>query len=404
MTENVLNKTQYTVLDLLANALFDAKRPIDAESVDWSTVWYEAYMQAVSLTAFSKIPKSVYDFFDFTKIRKQLNHTLSDSIAISKEHVLLNEVLTKAEIPFMIIKGLASAAYYPDALLRSMGDVDFWVEEKHFNKAERVLLDNGFKIVKKRHVCHFVFEKSGCRYEMHFEPAGIPAGKVGKVIRSCFANAFINAQKVQTDFGELIVPSDFYHGLVILLHTCHHLTGEGIGLRHLCDWAVFVSSFKDDEFIAVFEDKLKQFGLWNFAQLLTLTCEKYLGCPHKAWAGEINSELTDKIIHDIFSSGNFGQKNVDRSHERLLISSRAKGGIDKTSMFKQFIVSLNEIVYNRWPVSRKIKLILPLGWAFYAGRYLLRSFFGKRPKIRIFNIAREAKERKNIYKEFHLFE
>ena len=53
------------------------------------------------------------------------------------------------------------------------------------------------------------------------------------------------------------MPSHFHHGLNLLLHTNQHLLGEGLGLRHLCDWAVFAAGFSDEEFRELFEEKLK---------------------------------------------------------------------------------------------------------------------------------------------------
>ena len=56
-----------------------------------------------------------------------------------------------------------------------------------------------------------------------------------------------------------------------------HMTSESIGLRHLCDWAVFVNSISNNEFVGLFSENLKSFGLWKFAQIMTATSEKYLG-------------------------------------------------------------------------------------------------------------------------------
>lgn len=63
----------------------------------------------------------------------------------------------------------------------------------------------------------------------------------------------------------------------------HHLLGEGIGLRHLCDWAVFADSLKEKEFRSLFETKLKSIGLWKFACILSQVCYKYLHCHNLSW-------------------------------------------------------------------------------------------------------------------------
>lgn len=94
--------------------------------------------------------------------------------------------------------------------------------------------------------------------EMHFNLAGIPEGKPGELVREYSKDIYEKASLCRLNNGEAMLPSPFHHGLIILLHTCHHMTGEGIGLRHLCDWAVFVNSLSDDEFRQLFEDRLKK--------------------------------------------------------------------------------------------------------------------------------------------------
>jgi hypothetical protein len=65
--------------------------------------------------------------------------------------------------------------------------------------------------------------------------------------------------------------------------------------------------------------------------------------------------------------------------------------------------AVNEIVYAHWKIARKIKLLLPLGWLFFGGRYIIRSLTGKRPEIRLKNVMNEAHERQKFYDDLELF-
>ena len=51
--ENNASKIEQILLDLLSNSMFGADRTINCDSAKWPLVWREAYMQAVSLLAFS---------------------------------------------------------------------------------------------------------------------------------------------------------------------------------------------------------------------------------------------------------------------------------------------------------------------------------------------------------------
>lgn len=182
---------------------------------------------------------------------------------------------------------------------------------------------------------------------------------------------------------------------------CHHLTGDGLGLRHLCDWAVFINSLGEKKFLDTFEKTFKDIGLWEFAKTMTFISCKYLGLKGMQWAQSADEKLADYILIDIIIGGNFGQKNADRSHESLLISSKNE---KKVPMLHQFFISANSIVYKNWKAARKFKILLPFGWIFFGGRYIIRSLFGKRPKIRPNKVAKEASERMDIYAELRLFE
>ena len=396
-----LREHEKILLDILANNLFNAGRTVNLNEENLSAVWCEAYAQAVTLMTFNKSENSILTSDKCAYIRKKLSETLALNAKIDFEHVRICEIMKKADIPCTILKGFASALYYPDALMRSMGDVDFLIDAENLEKANEALTQNGYAKADKNHDVHDIYLGRICRCEMHFQPSGIPQGKAGVKVRKYLADISEKAETVQTELGAIRVPCTFHHGLIILLHMCHHLTGDGLGLRHLCDWAVFVNSLGEEKFLETFEKTFKDIGLWEFAKTMTLICIRYLGMPSMKWAADSDKKLADYILIDIIIGGNFGQKNADRSHESLLISSKNEKSV---SMLHQFFISANSIVYNNWKISRKLKFLLPFGWLFFGGRYIIRSLFGKRPKIRPNKVAKEASERMDIYSQLKLFE
>lgn len=404
MTEGILNKTEQALLDLLANNLFDAGKSFEGVAVDWRLVWYEAYLQGVSLTAFADFPEEFSVSEGFSAIKKNLQSNISDNLAVNKSHIKIHRILTDEKIPYVILKGLASALYYPDCLLRSMGDVDFLVGEADLEKTCKALEQNGFVASEKSHGDHIVYTDEVCRYELHTKPAGVPEGEAGEMVKGYLTDILENKELQNSLFGEICVPSEFHHGIIIILHTCHHLTGSGIGLRHLCDWAVFVNSLSEIEFIELFQEKFKETGLWKFAQVLTGVCEKYLSCPAKAWVGEVDEELVDALAKDIFAGGNLGQKSNDRSHEAMVLPKYGDEKNKGKSNFGRFISYINQSVKNNWKSAEKNKILLPIGWMYFGGRYVFRSLKGERPKIKVNSFIAEAKQRTEVFERLKLFE
>ena len=397
-----LDKTQAVVLELLSDALF--QKPFRAvEDINWQNIFAECKAQSITAFVFSTLPKEQIPNEIYAQWKYRANIEIARNSQISYAHTMIERLFGKAEIPYVILKGCASAAFYGDPLLRTMGDVDFLVSESDFDKADSLLRENGFVADNIKHEYEEAYTKDGIVFELHKKVNGVPGGKVGEIVDGYFENIFEKTEVVRTVFAQYSSPSNFHHGLIMLLHVARHMVTGGIGLRHFCDWAVFVEKIGED-FPSLFEKRLKEVGLWRFACLLTQFCVRYLGCQEREWAGEIETELLEALCDDIFAGGNFGHKDLKRSDEAKFITSRKKGGVNDDSNLKQAILTANELVRRHWKVAEKIPLIYPFGWIFFGGRYAIRAMLGKREKKNIDEIIVGAEKRKEIYKNLNLFE
>ena len=405
-------KTEAVVLKLTGNALFDAGFTIPRD-VDWQAVCEECNKQTVTVLGFCGAKQAEGLEPDVrNRWEKDVAAIAFQNYRVTFSHQKLHQMMEEAGIPYVILKGCASAAYYPRPMERLMGDVDFLVRKSDLERAGKILEENGFRPWEEEHICHVVYRNETEHLEMHFEPAGVPYGKAGEICREYFRDIYEQSQLTDYEGGQLRLPSAFHHGLILLLHTSHHMLGEGIGLRHLCDWAVFAASFSEEEFRSIFEEKLKRIGLWRFACILTRTAEKYLECPKRAWSEERGvfrnkaevDELARAVIRDVFTGGNFGRKQEGRVYETYLISSRGKDGVGRRNMFQQAVRSVNEMVCTNWPLTKRVKILLPAGWAYYCTRYLIRIATGKRAPLHLRELGERARERRNVYGKFGLYE
>lgn len=396
-----LSREYDILLKLLSNSIFKTNYTF-GDDTDWEAVLNESIHQSVTAIALdgaknAKLPQDIS-----TKWLMYSASAIRNNYSINSYHAVLHKMMSENNIPYCVLKGSASAYYYPKPSLRGMGDVDFLVPRDCYKKAIEVFLNNGFVTRGEKEDVHTVFRKEKMHFEMHFEPPGIPSNKVRKTIENYFETLIQESSLANIDGNTFINPGKFHHGLILLLHTCHHLMREGIGLRHLCDWAVFVNGFEPGEFSKLFEEKLKKIGMWNFACILTMTANKYLNLPLPQ---SVDTDFTkfDGLIDDIFISGNFGKKVTGRYIESLYISS--KNTLGKTeSKSKQFVSSINNIIFTKHKQIKKWKVLLPAFWLFYGGRYIVRYIFGKRKAILNKEIIDSASKRKNVYDDFHLFE
>ena len=399
MSENV---TQRAVLNLLSSAMF--QRPFCAEKeVDWQTVFDECKAQSVVSLAFSALSVDVVPEDIYRRWKKYFSESMVLNSKISYAHTMLHQLLSRAEIPYVILKGCVSAEYYDNPLLRTMGDVDFYVPKEYLQSADRLLLKSGYQPCDEDHEYEKEYLFSGVVFELHNTVNGVPGGKTGAAVQKCFDDIFEKAELKSLDLATFCSPSPFHHGLVMLLHVARHMLTGGIGLRHFCDWAVYVDKI-GDRFPALFEEKLKKVGLWRFAQIMTQFCVEYLGCPKQSWAGKPDEKLLGDLKEDIFAGGNFGHKDLKRADEAKFITSRKKGGVSNGSHLKQSILSANEIVRKHWRIAGKLPVVYPFGWLFFGVRYALRTAAGKRDKVKVKVLVAGAEKRKEIYKGLKLFE
>lgn len=305
----------------------------------------------------------------------------------------LDCLLAKNGINYIILKGFSSAYYYPDPEKRQLGDIDFLVEGEDLESAEALLISEGFEKSLEGHSHHTLFQKQGADLEMHRVVAGMPDGRAGEV----FSEFFEGASKKFTDEG-FHNPLPEIHGAVILLHTIHHMTMDGLGLRHLMDFVYFVDKTANEDFWQIsLLPLLKNSGTFDFAAAITKTGAKYLKTACPDWAKEVPDSLCDDIIFDIMSLGSFGRKNEERSAAgRMTVRSGKKGKLASA------IHTLHRTMYTACPILRKAPILYPFCFVYRIIKYLVLAACGKKKSV--LKISAEADSRNKIYNQLHIFE
>lgn len=410
-----MNKVHSLLLQVISAALFNKKAP-DIAADQLMPLVDESKAQAVYPLAFSVLDSQLQEKLTPEQYAECSEEFFRYAIAGTQnfaEHSELHELMTANKIPYVVMKGFASAMYYPEPSLRSTGDVDFLIEKENVSNSGKLLESIGFTVDhgEEDDGIHIAYHRDPMSvWELHWRVSGIPSNEVGKSIKSEIDRIIETADVVEEEGTICRAPDRMHHGLVLLLHTLTHLTNEGVGLRHLCDWVMFASSLSDREFREIFEKKLKSFGLWRFAQVLTLLGINYLGAPKRVWALEaIESHKVDDntltgLMNDILSGGNFGTKDMNRYREIKYISDRGEHTVSSGGILRQGLRTMNQKVYADYRTIEKHKILLPVGYFAEGGKYIGLLLTGKRKSSGTKQMLKEAAERKRIYSSLHLFE
>lgn len=410
-TQKGMDTISNLLLSIISHELFNGEMPDICEE-NITALLKEASAQSVFPMVYAALKRDFGNKYP-EKINKyeQLYLTYVVScVQNAHEYNELDTIMNKCKIPYCVLKGFASASYYKDSVLRAVGDVDFIVRPQDVDNASKTLEEYGFvKNSNDSEDIHIVFKRGGFSiWELHHNINGIPDSDIGVRLNDDIKRVIDDSRRCDNREVNCNIPSEYHHGLIMMLHIISHLTSEGIGLRHICDWAVFVDSFNEDEFEEMFRGKFTQYGIWKFAQIITMACVEYLGLKPQKWAKEIvdNNVFTqqdmEELMLDVISGGNFGQKDRNRSREIKYISDKS-GTVDDKNLFLQVFHALNSKVYDNYSFIRKYKIFLPVGWCVETVKYIALLISGKRKSTDNIFMLKEATKRKKLYSKLELF-
>ena len=407
MQKTGFTREQNTLLHLAARNISENPSALvwsetELQDVDWAIVCEMSNRQAVTLAAFDAvtpyktyIPKEIYE-----RWKTSAMSVLSSDFAVEQSQVELIQLLRKGEYPYVILKGMAASAYYPNPELRALGDVDFLIDPTKQAEIEELLLQSGYKKSHGDHPNHVVFRKPKAHLEMHFEVSGVPYGWQGDEVRAFLKNTVFEPRVREQNGEEFCAPTDVMHGLILLLHMQHHMLGEGLGLRHLCDWATYVERTHALPFWGeTLLPFLKRIGLFVYASVMTKTCAVYLGSYCPEWAKNADEKVCAEIMEDVLACGNFGQNDEQRSKGGMLVSEHGKDGTKHGRLYYLFRI-LHRETWEKKGV-RKFVLFYPFVWVWQILWHIGRTVTGKSKPLKVFS---EAEKRKEIYDKLKVFE
>lgn len=342
------------------------------------------------------IPRALADV-----LRKKLIATIVNNERLMALQDSLIRWLNIANIPCLILKGCSLSIYYPQPEVRPLGDIDVLVWPRDIESATRILHEHGFRKLEADHPFHVHFHGAGGIIELHYAVSAFPNTRGGREAACVMQECLNHTQVSVLDGHEFPVLIDEYQALSLLLHMERHMVESGIGLRQLCDWAVFMNHVKVDYFTGVILPLLERCGLAQFAKVLTKTCVRFLDLDseHVSWCMDVDDALVDAMMEEILRAGNFGRAADEDDASSLLMGGDSSGN---PSLI--LIQRLNASARRDFPITEKAPILLPLFWVYIPIRYWIRSLLGLRPQKSIKKTMSTAQKRRQLYSDLHLFE
>lgn len=305
------------------------------------------------------------------KIKQEYYQTLSKDMMQEHELQELIDLLNKAKIKHIPLKGSVLKKIYPESYLRTMGDIDLLVERKDFHKVSQILEKMGYE--KKKNAEHHLEFLKRPMMVIELHRSLITKKELGSEL---FVDPFAMAQKGkdQSYTYELNL-EDFY--LYMMCHLLKHHINGGTGLRSYLDIYLYFNQYPNLNFDSINQKLAKT----NYLQEATLF--KDFAC-HLFQKEPLNQQ--EKDLYDyICSSGTYG--NLKHITESDLNANQ--GSANKVILKKLFlpVSSMKEI----YLYVNKCILLLPFA-------YIQRFFnlvFSKHARRRAKELKKEEKNRKS---------
>lgn len=250
----------------------------------------------------------------------------TNSLAYKVQKSLINRITTlfnEEGIPSILLKGQGVAQNYQKPESRMCGDIDIYVGMDNFHKACEILRREGAEelIHQDEHEFHIAFDLDDKTIEVHKKSDVIRGRKLNDSLQKWITNhldaklADGTLPKWNNDGTLINIPDPTYNAFYIIHHAVRHMLGEGIGLRHVCDWMIFLHTHQDQIDTEELKAKLAEYKMataWGqFGALAT----KYLGFPEEhllVLPINQNESKAELLLQHIFSTGNFGQYSKEK--------------------------------------------------------------------------------------------
>lgn len=238
---------------------------------------------------------------------------------MNAEAIRIGEWLNQEGMDYTLLKGQGIAIYYPQPLLRTPGDFDFWVAPHHAQhlstaalRKEIVRFAESHGGVKSVYYHHLHFNCSQVSdVELHYFPSWNDNLWLNHHLQHFYHKAaplqFIHTIKLPETSGTIHTPTREFNAFYLLLHIFRHLLTEGVGLRQLMDYYYVLHHDWDAETLRTIQHLIRKQHLTRFAKSVMYVMQQVFGLEQQYWIVEPDEKEGRFLLKEIIRAGNFGQ-------------------------------------------------------------------------------------------------
>lgn len=304
-----------------------------------------------------------------------------------------------------VLKGCTLAPLYASPDLRISGDVDLLINPKDEKRVIDFLEKRNFKIKARG--------KDGQHFNARHEKAGLFEVHVSlfdkefdKYILKGKFKTNEPYEVVETSSGESVNTLGKNDGLYfVTAHMIKHFVKDGLGLRQISDWLLYVEKYKDVLDMEKFDITIKELGFEKFINAMYTVGKKYFGIDMQT-----REVSPDDILSDMEEGGSFGHGDSDRANYKIKLTDSLYGKSEGKKKLS-FIIRLLRIAFpDRRTLEKKGFLkknsnvcLMPFAWIRLWINLLISGKFGKISHVAgTYDVNEEKLERRQQILERYL--
>ena len=370
MASDILDQNGKLLLDALSAAM-------RGEGVFWqeeSVSWPKLQRLARSHNVLPLLAQAVWDgSVDGMPAGASTLKTAAARITVSQaqrtgDFLLLYRFLNGRGLQPAVMKGIVCRALYPCPEQRPSVDEDFLVDPAEFPAYHAALLEYGLHPAEAdadpaaAYEVTYESRENGLCIELHkqpFPPDSEAYGDCGRLFDGALGRTVelpIGGERIRT-----LCPTD--HLLYLICHAYKHFLHSGVGIRQVCDIAMFIERFGgqiDWEWVV---SGCAEIRIERFAAAMFRITERHLGfAMPAAFAAYDVDELP--LLIDMLTGGLYGTEDADRLHSgsmTLDAVAAQKQGRGRRSLLASLFPSASSLA-GRYPYLRRCPWLLPVAW------------------------------------------
>lgn len=196
----------------------------------------------------------------------------------------------------VVLKGLAVSRLYPVPEHRPCGDLDCFLCGD-YERGNRVAEASGAEVKRDfyKH-SHIVFR--GLTVENHRFCTAVRGSRRARELERLLQRLLAELPLETIDDTALFAPPAEFNALFLIRHALSHFLTEGVSLRHLCDWAVFIEREGPQVDWAAFREVAAAHRLLRFAEILSDLSVRYLGVARNPLPADVTA-VSDRVLESI---------------------------------------------------------------------------------------------------------